>query len=202
MAIPMLAALPSALSADGRRDEAALVKRMAGGDQTALRQLYQRYAGRVHAIAQRCLGVRSDAEEIVQETFVEAWRRARDFDEQRGSVGAWLTTIARTRAIDRLRSRSSAIRASVASAIEAPDPAPSPGDAAMQRQMQERVRRALETLPEEQRQALELAYFEGLSHSEIAERTSQPLGTVKTRVRLGMEKLEALLEDLGRGGRS
>jgi len=86
--------------------------------------------------------------------------------------------------------------------LAAADPAPSPGDAAMQRQMQERVRRALETLPEEQRQALELAYFEGLSHSEIAERTSQPLGTVKTRVRLGMEKLEALLEDLGRGGRS
>lgn len=172
------------------------MKRVAGGDQPALRELYQRYAGRVQAIAQRCLGVRGDAEEVVQETFVEVWRRARDFDDARGSVGAWLTTIARTRAIDRLRSRTSAYRASTASAAEAPEPSPSPGDFAMQRQTQERVRRALETLPAEQRLALELAYFEGLSHSEIAQRTGQPLGTVKTRVRLGMEKLQGFLKDL------
>jgi RNA polymerase sigma-70 factor (ECF subfamily) len=198
---PMLAALAPDPRRDGRdaREESALVKRVAGGDQSALRELYQRYAGRVLAIAQRCLGVRGDAEEVVQETFVEIWRRAGDFDDRRGSVGAWLTTIARTRAIDRLRSRSSANRASQASAAEAPEPVPSPGDSAIQRQTQERVRGALAGLPAEQRQVLELAYFEGLSHSEIAQRTGQPLGTVKTRVRLAMEKLQKALQDLAAG---
>jgi RNA polymerase sigma-70 factor (ECF subfamily) len=201
---PMLAAPPPERRDERAREaleEGALVKRMADQDQSALRELYQRYAGRVQAIALRCLGVRGDAEEVVQETFVEVWRRARDFDDRRGSVGAWLTTIARTRAIDRLRSRSSASRATTASAAEVPEPVPSPGDTAMQRQAQERVRAALATLPAEQRQALELAYFEGLSHSEIAQRTGQPLGTVKTRVRLGMEKLQKVLQDLaGTGG--
>ncbi len=195
---PMLAAVPPDPRRDGAeaREEIAQVKRVAGGDSSALRELYRRYAGRVQAIALRCLGVRGDAEEVVQETFVEVWRRAKDFDDRRGTVGAWLTTIARTRAIDRLRSRGSASRVSTASAAEAVDPVPSPGDNAMQRQAQERVRQALDTLPAEQRQALELAYFEGLSHSEIAQRTGQPLGTVKTRVRLGMEKLQRILQDL------
>ncbi|MHB8419302.1 MAG: RNA polymerase sigma factor [Myxococcales bacterium] len=179
------------------RDEEALVRRVADGDSWALRALYDRYAPRLMALALRCLNTRGDAEEIVQETFVEAWRRAREFDPIRGSPGAWLTTIARTRSIDRLRSRAVAGRVRAASAAEPPEPPEGPGEEAARRQAAARVRAALETLPVEQREALELAYFEGLSHSEIAGRTRQPLGTVKTRVRLGMEKLLARLSDLG-----
>ncbi|HUB08512.1 MAG TPA: sigma-70 family RNA polymerase sigma factor [Myxococcales bacterium] len=175
------------------------MNRVARGDQWALRALYDRYASRLTALALRSLGNRGEADEIVQETFVEAWKRAREFDPSRGSVGAWLTTIARTRAIDRLRSLSASKRAATASAAE-PLPSPvNPGEEAAQRQAAARVRAALATLPAEQREALELAYFEGLSHREIAERTGQPLGTVKTRVRLGMEKLLACLGDLGGG---
>ena len=142
----------------------------------------------------RVLRERADAEEVLQETFIEVWRRAREYAPSRGSVEAWLLTIARTRAIDRLRSR--AARGRMAEAVSAepaqagpklPDMLSATAEDAM------RVQAALCALPVEQRMALELAYWEGLSQTEIAARTGQPLGTVKTRVRLALLKLARLL---------
>jgi RNA polymerase sigma-70 factor (ECF subfamily) len=145
-------------------------------------------------VALRVLKERSDAEEVLQETFLEVWKRAREYTPSRGTVEAWLLTIARTRAIDRLRSRSARGRMVEAKSAEPPDSGPSLPDAlSVAAQDARRVQAALATLPSEQRRALELAYWEGLSQTEIAERTGQPLGTVKTRVRLALLKLSGLL---------
>jgi RNA polymerase sigma-70 factor (ECF subfamily) len=142
------------------------------------------------------LGTRPDAEEVLQETFLEVWKRVRDYDERRGSLEAWVVTIARSRSIDRLRARGTAAKiAEAAPGLPFPDSGPPPIEAAEQRQQRERVQAALNSIPAEQRSVLELAYFEGLSQSEIAKRMGDPLGTVKTRIRLGMEKLAGMLED-------
>ncbi len=163
----------------------------AGGDQ-ALRELYRQCGTTVLAVALRMLRDRGEAEDVVQETFLELWRRAELYDARRATPATWAVVIARSRAIDRLRARSSARRALDAQRGEPPpaQPAVEPVEA---REQRERVRAALAELPPEQRSAVELAFFEGLTHSEIAARLKQPLGTVKTRVRLAMEKLEARL---------
>jgi RNA polymerase sigma-70 factor, ECF subfamily len=194
-------------TAGGDAQDLALVLRTARGDRQALRGLYERHASRAMALALRVLQRASEAEDVVQETFFEVWRRAPEFDPARGSPLAWIFTICRTRAIDHLRSRLAGAR--VLTQQEA-DPlvTGSPAESAEQRQARERIEAALMQLPAEQRRVLELAYFEGLSQSEIAGRTGEPLGTVKTRVRLGMEKLAGLLSELadtsiaGRGGRA
>lgn len=145
-------------------------------------------------VALRVLRERGDAEEVLQETFIEVWRRAREYTSSRGTVEAWLLTIARTRAIDRLRSRAARGRMAEAKSAEPAESSPSLPDAlSAAAQDAQRIQAALATLPGEQRVALELAYWEGLSQTEIAERTGQPLGTVKTRVRLALLKLAALL---------
>jgi RNA polymerase sigma-70 factor (ECF subfamily) len=184
----------------GHVQDGALLERVSGGDAVALRALYERCGGRALSVAYRVLGARSEAEDVVQETFVQVWRQAATYDASRGGAMAWITTIARSRALDRLRARSAAERAVVRSGDE-PEVAtgPAPAEAAEQREVRERVLAALATLPREQRSAIELAYYEGLSHSEIAARLGDPLGTVKTRVRLGLAKLAALLHDAGLG---
>ena len=133
----------------------------------------------------------ADAEEVLQETFIDAWRRAREYAASRGSVEAWLITIARSRAIDRLRNRGARLRlVKQTEQLALAEPAqPGPPDV----HAQTRLRRALGTLPPEQRRALELAYWDGLSQSEISRETGDPLGTVKTRVRLGLQRLAELL---------
>jgi RNA polymerase sigma-70 factor (ECF subfamily) len=190
----MPAAFP-AVSPQGEGDDLSLVGRASRGDRQALQALYERYASKAMAVALRVLRLTSEAEEVVQETFLEVWRRAPEFDPARGSPQAWLLTICRTRAIDRLRSRVASARV-----LNQPEggglSAPSPSEGAERRQTRERIDAALARLPPEQRRVLELAYFEGLSQSEIAERTGEALGTVKTRVRLGMEKLASLLAEL------
>jgi RNA polymerase sigma-70 factor (ECF subfamily) len=174
--------------------ESELLARAGRGDADALEALYRRHGPRAMGVALRVLRERSDAEEVLQETFVEVWRRAREYSASRGTVEAWLLTITRTRAIDRLRSRAARGRMVEAKSAEPPDAGPKLPDAlSSQAQDAERVRVALASLPGEQRVALELAYWEGLSQTEIAERTGQPLGTVKTRVRLALLKLAALL---------
>jgi RNA polymerase sigma-70 factor (ECF subfamily) len=201
----MPAPIPATIGGDAQ--DVALVSRTARGDRQALRGLYERHAARAMALALRVLQRASEAEDVVQETFFEVWRRAPEFDPARGSPLAWIFTICRTRAIDHLRSRLAGAR--VLGQREA-DPlvSGSPAESAEQRQTRERIDAALTQLPAEQRRVLELAYFEGLSQSEIASRTGEPLGTVKTRVRLGMEKLAGLLSELaessiaGRGGRA
>jgi RNA polymerase sigma-70 factor (ECF subfamily) len=180
-------------------EDARLCARVASGDASALKSLYERHAGRAKAIAQRVLGAPPEAEEIVQETFVEVWKRAGQYDPARGTVRAWIVTMARSRSIDRLRNRHVNERSVAGLAREdQPGQAASPLEDVEQRVERERVARALAELPEPQRRVIELAYFEGKTQKEIAEVTGEPLGTVKTRVRLAMEKLAGLLG----GGRS
>jgi RNA polymerase sigma-70 factor (ECF subfamily) len=192
-----VAAVPTG-PADRARDR-ELLGRVARGDVAALRALYDQHASRAVTIAFRILRNREEAEDIVQETFLEVWRRAAQFDPGRGGAVAWVVTIARSRAIDRLRSRSIAGR-TIASAAEeaeamAPMPPPSPAAEVERRRDEKRVAAALVALPPAQRRTIELAYFEGLSQSEIAAKTASPLGTVKMRVKLAMAKLAELLGD-------
>jgi RNA polymerase sigma-70 factor (ECF subfamily) len=201
----LLAALasPAVRSADPA-DDAARVAQAAGGDEVALATLYDRHARAVFSLALRVVGDERDAEDVLQEVFAQAWRQAGRYDSARGTVAAWLLTMARTRAIDRLRAR----RARPDSAAAADDPTAAlpaavvdPGEALAAARDAARVRAALQALPVLQRLAIELAYFEGLTQSEIADRLEQPLGTVKTRIRLGLLRLrEALTESPAGGG--
>lgn len=167
---------------------------MRAGDEGALAGLYDRWSDRIHALAVHLLRDARDAEDIVEETFWQAWRGAARFDAARGSVGGWLLTICRSRALDRLRARRRRPEATpLDDAPPAIDPAGDPMTSMVAMETGRIVRAALAELPAEQRQALELAYFSGLSQSEIAEQTGQPLGTIKTRVRLAMVKLREKL---------
>ncbi|HVL18988.1 MAG TPA: sigma-70 family RNA polymerase sigma factor [Gemmatimonadales bacterium] len=177
-----------------------LVAGAAGGDERAMAGLYDRYGQVLYAVAYRIVGERADAEEVVLEAFAQAWRDAPRFDAARGSVAGWLTMIARSRALDLVRARSRRDRITAAAASARPDaplamgevrPDPSTGMDHSERRRE--VRQALEALSAPQRQAIELAYYEGLSQSEIAERLQEPLGTIKTRIRLGMQKLRDAL---------
>jgi RNA polymerase sigma-70 factor (ECF subfamily) len=177
-----------------------LVGRAASGDERAITTLYDRYGGVVYAVAYRIVGQRADAEEIVVEAFAQAWREASRFDAARGSAAGWLTMIARSRALDLVRARSRRERITASAAADRPGASPAMGDwqpdpagAVDHAERRVRVREALDSLSPPQRQAIELAYFEGLSQSEIAERLQEPLGTIKTRVRLGMQKLRDCL---------
>jgi RNA polymerase sigma-70 factor (ECF subfamily) len=172
------------------------MQQVALGSSAAMRTVYARCAGRAWAVALRVLGSRADAEEVLQEAFLEVWRRAREFDPSRGGVEAWVTTIARTRSIDRKRALGTVARIAEDVALQPPPVSATPvdpGEAAALGQDKARVTAALRELPPEQRVVVELAYFEGLSQREIAERTGDPLGTVKTRARLALEKLASLL---------
>lgn len=192
-----VAAVPTAPS-DRARDR-ELLARVARGDVTALRSIYEQHASRAITIAYRILRNREEAEDVVQETFLEVWRRSAQFDPGRGGAVAWVVTIARSRAIDRLRARNIAGRTIASAADETvgllPVSPPSPAVEAQRKRDERRVAAALSTLPPAQRRTIELAYFEGLSQSEIAVRTASPLGTVKMRVKLAMAKLAELLGD-------
>jgi RNA polymerase sigma-70 factor (ECF subfamily) len=173
-----------------------VIARIARGERGALRIAYDAFAGRAMAIAVRILRSTEEAEEVVQETFVEIWRRAGDYRPERGTPAAWIGAMARSRAIDRLRERArteSTLRTLASEPPREQDPLPS--ESAAGQQERTRVRAALAALPAEQRRTVELAYFAGLTQREIARATGEALGTVKTRIRLGMEKLaDALLE--------
>jgi RNA polymerase sigma-70 factor (ECF subfamily) len=163
----------------------SLLRRLAAGDTEALGEFYDLYAGLVNGLALRILRDASDAEDVVQEVFVQAWRQASRFDGERGTPEAWLCTMARTRALDRLRRRVSR-REDREEAAPAPTSTPKSAEAIA-------VRKALEGLSEDQRRALELAYYEGLTQTEIAARLGEPLGTVKTRIRTAMIRLREVL---------
>lgn len=158
----------------------------------AAAELYDRYAPQVYALARRIVRNDGDAEDVVQDVFSQAWRTAASYDRQRGSVIGWLLTITRTRAIDKLRSRHArpaadgAVLPDSLPAAEAPDVLVVAEQAAL-------VRQALLDLPAAQRTALELAYYEGLTQTEIAARLAEPLGTVKTRMRTALQTLRARL---------
>lgn len=180
--------------------DADLVLRMARGDEAALGALYDRFGGVLYAVAFRVLGEKADAEEVVFEAFAQAWREAGRFDPARGSAAAWLTMMARSRALDLVRSQSRRARITDTAAREDSSTAPgmsggftAPGSALEEDERRRAVRQALDGLAPPQRQAIELAYYEGLSQSEIAARLQEPLGTIKTRMRLGMQKLRDAL---------
>lgn len=175
--------------------DAALLRGVARGDRAALAKLYDRWSATLVAVALRVLSSRAEAEEVVQDAFVEVWTRAAQFEAARGSARGWVVAIARNRAIDRLRTRGSVGRTLDRARNEAePLSAPAtPADVAELHELRERMQTALLALPPEQRQTIELAYYEGLSQSEIAERTGEPIGTVKSRVRAAMEKLARLV---------
>ena len=165
--------------------EASLVWAIRSGDESAMAALYDRYSSLVYAVALRVLGDTGAAEDVLQEVFMQLWRNPAAFDSSRGNLGAWLGVITRNRAIDGLRRRHPETDiADVVVSVE-PDMA---GDAERARAM-ETVRGTLGGMPAPQRSALEMAYFEGLTHTEIATKTGEPLGTVKTRIRTGLQAL-------------
>ncbi len=176
---------------------ASYLAAVAQGDAKALARLYDESSGLVYAIALRVLAEPSEAEEVALDVYTQVWRSAERFDPCRGSAPTWLTTLARSRAIDRLRA--------IASRREREKPMEeswdwksseaSPEAASIRSERRRRVRSALAALPERERQAIELAFFSGLSHSELARRLGEPLGTVKSRVRNGMLKLRRLMAE-------
>lgn len=163
-------------------DDLAMLSAIQSGSQDAMTAFFDRYSKMVYSVALRVLNDSSEAENVMQEIFIQVWRNPRGYDAARGSLGAWLVVVARNRAIDQLRRRKPA------------DPVelfalPSSMNLAQETErglLLEKIRRAMDGLPAEQRGAIEFAFFEGLSHSEIAAKTGDPLGTVKTRVRLAL----------------
>ncbi len=167
----------------------ALVTAIRSGDQSAMGALYDRYSSIVYAVALRVLQETGAAEDVLQDVFMQLWRNPGAFDASRGNMAAWLAVIARHRAIDSLRRRRP--ENDIADIIVSVEPDLA-SDADRSRAM-EKVRGALQTMPPPQRSALEMAYFEGLTHTEIAEKTGEPLGTIKTRIRTGLVSLRKVL---------
>lgn len=164
----------------------------------ALAALYDAYAKILFGLLLRILHSRTEAEDVLQEVFVQVWQRAADFDAARGRPFTWLVTLARSRAIDRLRANASRDR--TAAAVEddnsqAASENLNPLDEAVKSERRERIREALNEIPEAQRRVLLLAYFEGLTQSEIAAKLNEPLGTVKTRTRSALFRLRELLQN-------
>ena len=169
--------------------DSMLMSRIRAGDEDALAALHDRYASVVYSVALRVLGETTQAEDILQDIFIQLWRNPQRFDSSRGSLGAWLAVIARHRAIDQLRRRrpESDIEDVVISVDTRLEQSTDRSIAIA------KVRAAVERLPVEQRQPLELAFFQGLTHSEIATKTGEPLGTIKTRIRSALLALRKAL---------
>lgn len=176
----MASADPKGISPD-----ATAISAIRSGDQSAMAALYDRYSSIVYSVALRVLGDTGAAEDVLQDVFMQLWRNPGLFDSSRGSLGAWLAVIARNRAIDALRKRrpESDIEDVV---ISVETDLASEADRA---RAAEKVRSVLGSMPASQRAALEMAYFEGLTHTEIAAKTGEPLGTIKTRIRAGLTTL-------------
>ena len=177
--------------------DSALGERIMAGDEGALAALYDRYAGMLFAMLVRILRDTSAAEEVLQDLFLQLWRGASRFDASRGSLAAWLLVIGRNRALSRLRGkgRHEILADSEEFSIEAVPSSGNLEDEVARMQLMERLRGAMAALPQEQREAVELAYFEGMTQTEIAARVGCPLGTVKSRVRAAMQTLKQLFED-------
>ena len=180
----MPSAAPNATTSD-----LGLVTAIRSGDQGAMAALYDRYSSIVYSVSLRVLQDSGAAEDVLQDIFMQLWRNPGAFDASRGNMAAWLAVIARHRAIDALRRRRPENDIEDVIVSVEPDLA---SEADRSRTM-DKVRGALQTMPSLQRSALEMAYFEGLTHSEIAEKTGEPLGTIKTRIRTGLTSLRRVL---------
>jgi RNA polymerase sigma-70 factor (ECF subfamily) len=168
--------------APNHKEDAALIARIRGGNENAMADLYDRYSGLVYGVALRVLGDTAAAEDLLQEVFLQLWRNPQAFDADRGRLAPWLAVIARNRAIDVLRKRpleENIDELPISTGVDLED------DAA-QRLAIEKVRSILGQLPQEQRKVLEMAFFAGMTHTEIAGKTGEPLGTIKTRIRSGL----------------
>jgi RNA polymerase sigma-70 factor (ECF subfamily) len=174
-----------------------LLKAIAARDEAALAQLYDRYDRILFGLLMRILNNREEAEDVLQETFLQIWRKAADFDESRGRPFTWLVTLARSRAIDRLRTLASRERVAEAGAREVSEEVSDAATDALKSEQRGLVSDALAKLPDEQKRPIMLAYFDGLTQTEIATRLGAPLGTVKTRMRTGMIRLRELLAGQG-----
>jgi RNA polymerase sigma-70 factor (ECF subfamily) len=172
-------------------DDAALVERVHAGDTEALRFLYERYGTIVFGMAYRLLGDRQAAEECTQDVFVSVWRTAHGYRPERAQVSTWLLAIARNRAIDATRRRA-ARPVDPHEDVWSTDESPDASELVSAADEAERVAAAMAELPDAQREALSLAYFDGLSHTEISERLGLPIGTVKGRIRLALDRLRDL----------
>jgi RNA polymerase sigma-70 factor (ECF subfamily) len=178
-----------------------MIERIGRGDQTAFGALYDRLNGPLYSLALRMLGDAADAQDALQDVFLQIWSRARTYDPEQSSVFSWTVLLTRSRVIDRLRARGRRLRVLVASSdvkedpTEAADASTAEGvaDTADKNDEAARVRSILSNLPSEQREAIELAFFTHLTHHEIAARLGQPLGTVKARIRRGLLKLRERL---------
>ncbi|HEU4993960.1 MAG TPA: sigma-70 family RNA polymerase sigma factor [Gemmatimonadaceae bacterium] len=198
-----LRVVPTILVA-GEVQDVALVAAVRNGDERALSLLYDRYAPVVMGVAVRIVGDVTTAETVVLDTFTQAWQDAKRYDAGRASVVSWLVMMARSRALDAVRASARQARVGSLAVEEAPDEAlaardlsSNPGQVVEANERRSAIADALGALPEPQRVAVELAFFEGLSQTEIAERLSEPLGTIKTRIRLAMAKLRQLLSPHG-----
>ena len=186
---PLVPRTTVSASGDGVIDDSTLLSMVGQGDESALESIFRRFSGPVYSVALRVLHDTGQAEDVMQEIFLQLWRAPQAFVQGRGSLGAWLVVVARNRAIDVLRRRKptdSVDDVVLASPVNV-------ADEAERNTMMGKVREILAGLPAEQRHSLEMAYFEGLSHTEIASRTGDPLGTVKTRIRLAMMSLRKAL---------
>ena len=178
------------------QSDVALLERIAGRDAGAVGELYDRHSRLLYGLILRIVRDRSEAEEILQEVFVLVWNRVATYNAALGPPAAWLVGIARNRAIDRLRANSARRRAIESAPIEV-ESNENPETDAVVGEQQRAIRQALETLPREQRDLIEEAYFLGFTHSELAERHKLPLGTVKTRIRTGLLALREQLAQIG-----
>ncbi len=182
---------------DIRPDSAGLMRRIASGDAAALSDLYDLSSRHVYGICLKVLRNSADAEEVTLDVYTQAWRQASRFDADRGEPLAWLLMLARSRAIDRLRSRGGMRRheEELEQARDLASPGIDPETSSSLAQRAATVRAALACLSVEQREVIELAYFEGLTHTEIAEKLAQPLGTTKSRIRLALHHLRSALDE-------
>lgn len=178
-------------------NDVELLKAIAAHDEAALAQLYDRYRAILFGLLMRILNNREEAEDVLQEVFLQVWRKAGDFDENRGRPFTWLVTLGRSRGIDRLRTLAARDRVAEAGAREAVDEISDAATDAFKSEQRGLVSKALAQLPDEQKRPLMLAYFDGLTQSEIATRLGAPLGTVKTRMRTGLMNLREQLAGKG-----
>ena len=182
--------------------EPTLLTRVAKGDPQAFGQLYDRSSTLLFTLAYRILNDREETAELLQEVYLEVWRKIAKYDVGRGSPIAWLVTLTRSRAIDRVRSRASRGQHAPADSLEhpfvshTPDVSPNPYEAQEDTELRQTMATAILDLPLPQQQAIEMAFYQGLTHTEIAAKLNQPLGTVKTRIKLAMTKLRASLKQM------
>ena len=176
-----------------QENDVELLKAIAAKDEAALALFYDRYRVILFGLLMRILNNREEAEDVLQEVFLQVWRKAADFDENRGRPFTWLVTVGRSRGIDRLRTLAARERVAEAGAREATEEISDAASDAFKSEQRSLIKDVLAQLPDEQKRPIMLAYFDGLTQSEIATRLGAPLGTVKTRMRNGLMKLRELL---------